>query len=415
MKLYATIFLTVALSFSALSHTDSFAETVKIGVMVGLSGTNAIYGEGQLNAFNAAAELVNERGGVLGGKKIEIVALDHKNTPQEALIQLKRAIDDDIHYVASTVSSIVHALSDAVVKHNTRNPDQAVVLLNFNALDPALTEAKCNFWHFRFESHTDMQLMALTSFMATQTSIKKVYFLNQDYAYGQSVSHGAREQLTAKRPDIAIVADELIPLAKVKDFSPYVAKIRASGADSVLTGNWGSDLSLLLKASNETGLKANYYTLLAAGFGTPSAIGGAGERMKTIYSWHFNATDAKWERLIQGFRSRYRTNADLAYLPAFRTVDMVAAAMNKAGTTEPKKVAQALEGLHIAGPTGETWMRAEDHQAIGPIYVMSFAKAGTPGVKHDIEGTGYGWKTDAVLNAQDVVPPVRCAMERPPL
>ncbi|MEO8164778.1 MAG: ABC transporter substrate-binding protein, partial [Betaproteobacteria bacterium] len=253
MKPLANLFVSGVLALAALSGTESLAETIKIGVLVGLSGTNAIYGEGQLHAFEAAADLVNERGGVLGGTKIEIIALDHKNSPQEALIQLKRAIDVDIHYVASTVSSIVHALSDAVAKHNARNPDHAVVLLNFNALDPALTEAKCNFWHFRFESHTDMQLTALTSFMAKQTSIKKVYLLNQDYAYGQSVSKGAREQLMAKRPDVSIVADELIPLAKVKDFAPYVAKIRASGADSVLTGNWGSDLSLLLKASNETG------------------------------------------------------------------------------------------------------------------------------------------------------------------
>ena len=111
MKLYTNLIASVAFVFSVLPSTESYAETVKIAVIVGLSGTNAIYGEGQLNAFNAAAELVNERGGVLGGKKIEIIPLDHKNTPQEALIQLRRAIDENIHYVGSTVSSIVHALS----------------------------------------------------------------------------------------------------------------------------------------------------------------------------------------------------------------------------------------------------------------------------------------------------------------
>lgn len=389
-------------------------EPIKIAVVVGLSGTNAIYGEGQLAAFNAAAELVNAQGGVLGGRKIEIVPMDNKGTPQESLIQFKRAIDENIHYIASTVSSVTHALNDAVSKHNARNPDQAALLLNFNALDPALSEAKCSFWHFRFEPHTDMLLTALTNFMATQNSIKKVYLLNQDYAFGQSVSRGSREQLNAKRPDVSIVGDELIPLAKIKDFAPYVAKIRASGADSVLTGNWGSDLSLLLKASNESGLKAHYYAMLAAGFGTPSAIGAAGaDRMKTVYSWHLNAADAKWERAILDFQSKYKTNADLAYLPAFRTVNMVAAAMDKAGSADPKKVAYALEGMHIAGPTGDTWMRAEDHQVIGPIFVMSFVKAGGQDARHDVEGTGYGWKTEVVLSAKEVIPPVRCAMERP--
>ena len=400
------------LSWNCASATAD--ATIKIAVSVGLSGPNAIYGEGQLNAFNAAADMVNARGGVLGGRKIEIVPMDNKGTPQEALIQLKRAIDDDIRYIASTVSSIVHALNDAIAKHNARNPDKTVLLLNFNSLDPALTEAKCSFWHFRFEPHTDMQLMALTKFMASQSAIQKVYLLNQDYAFGQSVSKGSREQLNARRPDLSIVGDELIPLAKVKDFAPYVAKIRATGADSVLTGNWGTDLSLLLKASNEMGFKAHYYALLAAGFGTPSAIGAAGaDRMKTIYSWHLNAADPNWERAILDYQSKYKTNADLAYLPAFRTVEMVASAIKQSGTTDPVRVAYALEGVHFAGPTGDSWMRAEDHQIIAPIFVMSFVKAGQPGAKHDVEGTGYGWKTDVVFSARDMVPPVRCAMDRP--
>jgi branched-chain amino acid transport system substrate-binding protein len=414
MKRDIFVALRVAPVLLLLASTICSAETIKIAVSVGLSGPNAIYGEGQLNAFNAAADMVNARGGVLGGRKIEIVPMDNKGTPQEALIQLKRAIDDDIRYIASTVSSVVHALNDAIAKHNARNPDKTVLLLNFNSLDPALTEAKCSFWHFRFEPHTDMQLMALTNFMASQSAIQKVYLINQDYAFGQSVSKGSREQLNAKRPDLAIVGDELIPLAKIKDFAPYVAKIRASGADSVLTGNWGTDLSLLLKASNEMGYKAHYYAMLAAGFGTPSAIGAAGaDRVKTIYSWHLNATDPKWERTILEYQSKYKTNADLAYLPAFRTVEMLTGAINKAGTTDPLKVAHALEGMHFAGPTGDSWMRAEDHQIIAPIFVMSFVKAGQPGVKHDVEGTGYGWKTEAMFSPNETLPPVRCAMERP--
>lgn len=162
------------------------------------------------------------------------------------------------------------------------------------------------------------------------------------------------------------------------------------------------------------GYKAHYYAMLAAGFGTPSAIGAAGAgRVKTVYSWHLNATDPKWERTILDYQSKYKTNADLAYLPAFRTVEMVASAINQAGTADPVKVAHALEGMHFAGPTGDSWMRAEDHQIIAPIFVMSFVKSGQPGAKHDIEGTGYGWKTEAVLGPNETLPPMRCTMERP--
>jgi branched-chain amino acid transport system substrate-binding protein len=390
------------------------ADTVKIAFIGGLSGTFALQGEEQLTVFNAAADMVNSRGGVLGGRKIEIVAFDNKANPQDSLIVLKQVTDQDIRYVASTISSVAHAISDALSKYNARNPDRPVLLFNFNALDPALTEAKCNFWHFRFEPHTDMQVNALTDTMAKQQGLHKVYLINQDYAYGQSVAHAAKQMLTAKRADIQVVGDDLIPLGKVKDFSPYVAKIRASGADAVLTGNWGNDLSLLIKASNEAGLKATYYTLFGAFFGTPAAIGSAGaDRVKTVWSWHINAADPAWEKRLLDYGAKYKAVSDVAYIPPFRVVEMLANAMNSVGSADPLKVAHALEGMKYAGPTGESWMRAEDHQMIAPLYVMSFVKAGQPGVKHDAEGTGFGWKTDVLIQAKDTAPQIKCAMQRP--
>jgi branched-chain amino acid transport system substrate-binding protein len=390
------------------------AENIKIALLVVLSGSNGVVGKGDMTAFNVAADYVNAQGGTLNGRKFEIVPMDNKSNPQESVLLLKRAIDEDIRYVAATTSSVVHALSEAVAKHNARNPDKAVLMLDYNALDPALTETKCNFWHFRFEPHTDMQLNALTSYMAAQRAIQKVYLINQDYAFGQAVSRGAKEQIKARRPDIQIVGDELIPMAKVKDFAPYVAKIRASGADSILTGNWGADLTLLLKATHQSDLLVNFYTLQAANFGTAAAIGAAGaDRTTAVYSWHLNAADPIWEKTLLKYQALYKTNADLAYLPAFRTVQMLAAAMAKANSTDPAKVAHALEGLRLAGPTGEAWMRAEDHQLIAPIYVMSFAKAGTSEVKHDAEGTGFGWKTKMLIDGKANVPPMKCQMERP--
>ncbi len=390
------------------------ADTIKIAYINSMSGTFAFQGEEQLKVFNAAAEMINAQGGVLGGRKFEIVTFDDKANPQEALVVLKQVTDQDIRYVASTISSVAHALSDAVAKYNERNPDRPILFVNFNALDPALTEAKCNFWHFRFEAHTDMQLNALIDSMAKERSMQKVYLLNQDYAYGQAFAKSAKEMLAAKRPDVQIVGDDLIPLGKVKDFSPYVAKIRASGADSVLTGNWGNDLSLLIKASNEANLKATYYTLLAAFFGTPAAIGASGaDRVKSTYSWNINAADEAWEKRVLQYEARYKSVSDMAYLPPFRVLGMLADAMNKAGTTDALKVAYALEGMRYKGPTGDSWMRVEDHQMMVPVYVLTFAKAGQPGVKHDAEGTGYGWKADGLIEAKSNVPPVRCQMQRP--
>ncbi len=396
--------------------TGIAADTIKLGVLGPMSGPFALLGEERLKIFQTSADIVNARGGVLGGRKIEIVAFDNKSNPQESLIVLRQAIDRDIRFIASSASNVAHAISDALVKHNARNPGQRVLFFDFNALDPALTESKCNFWHFRFEVHSDTQVNVLTDYMVKQPSVRKVYLINQDYAFGQSVSKAAKEMLAAKRPDIQIVGDDFIALGKVKDFAPYISKIRAAGADSVLTGNWGNDLSLLVKAASEAGLKATFYAVVGGYPGTWGGVGTAGaDRVTTLDAWHINAADSAWQKTLLDYKTKYNTVSNVAYLPSFRVVEMLAAALDKAGTSDPVKVAYALEGLKYAGPSGASYMRAEDHQMIAPLFVLSLVKAGQPGVKYDEEKTGYGWKTEAFIDAKDTVPPVRCQMDRPPM
>jgi branched-chain amino acid transport system substrate-binding protein len=391
------------------------AETIKLAFIGGLSGPYALQDEELLKNFRMAADLVNTAGGVLGGKRLEIVTFDGKANPQESLIALKQAIDQDIRYVVSGRSNIALAIEEALVKHNFRNPERSVLFLNYNGLDPVLTESKCNFWHFRFSPHADTLVTMLTDQMAARHTVHKVYLINQDYAFGQAAAHAAKERLASAHPEIQLVGDDLIPLQKIKDFAPYVAKIRASGADGVLTANWGSDFTLLIRAANETGLKADFFTVAATNPGTAAAIGPAGaERVRTTSSWHINAADPGWQKTLLDYQVRYRAIAHLDSLLTIRPVFMIAAAFEKAGSTDPTRVAFALEGMAYAGPSGNSWMRAEDHQMISPIGIFKFTKAGQPGVKYDEEGTGYGWLNENMVEAKQLIPPMKCNMERPP-
>jgi branched-chain amino acid transport system substrate-binding protein len=390
-------------------------EPVRIAYLAPLSGSLNVLGfEEWLRNFRAAADEVNARGGVLGGRKIEIVPFDNKGSPQESLLVLKQVVDQDIRYVASTISSVALVLSDAIAKHNARNPDRPVLFLDYDAREPSLTESKCNFWHFRFHPHSTMQLEVLTDTIARQPAVRQVFLINQDYAWGHSVSRDALEQLGRKRPDIKVVGNDLVPLGKVKDFSPYVAKIVASGADAVLTGNWGNDLTLLIRAAHDAGMKAMFYTTHAWAVGTPSAIGAAGAgRVKTVMQWHVNEADAAWQKRLLAYRDKYKAQQYLDYLPIWQTLDMFALAVERARSADPVKVAFALEGMEYNGPAGRSWLRAEDHQTMAPIYVTSFVKAGQPGVKFDTEGTGFGFKTELKVDAEKTVPPLNCKMERP--
>ncbi|HEY7648161.1 MAG TPA: branched-chain amino acid ABC transporter substrate-binding protein, partial [Methylomirabilota bacterium] len=323
------------------------ADPIRIAYIDPLSGPFAATGENGLNQFRFAADGINKAGGVLN-RQIEIVPYDNKVSPQESLIQLKKVTSDGIQFVFQGNSSgVAHAISDAVQKHNERNPTQRILYLNYSAVDPALTNEKCHFWHFRFDAHADMKMAALTDVIKANPRIKKMYIIGQDYSFGKAVADGAVKMLGQKRPDIQIVGNELHPIGKVQDFSPYVQKIVSSGADAVITGNWGADMIGLAKAANDAGLKVPFYTYYAASDGVTAAIGAAGvDRIRLVHESHPGNPNAP--KLIGDYISGYRKlhPKNDANQPRIHTgLNMLVLAIKRAGTTDVDKVAAALEGM----------------------------------------------------------------------
>ena len=404
-----------AAAFLLLGMSAAHAQ-FKIAYIDPLSGAFANVGEQGLKHFQAMADEINAKGGI-GGKKVEVVGFDNKISPQEALNQLKRVIDQDIRYITQgNGSSVAGALIEAVNRHNERNPGKEILYLNYAAVDPAFTNEKCSFWHFRFDANSDMKMESLTTWMAQNKSIRKVYLINQDYSFGHAVKKAAREMLARKRPDIEIVGDDLHPLGKVTDFSPYVAKMKQAGADTVITGNWGQDMSLLIKAAKDAGLSANFYTYYAGGLGALPAMGeSAIGNVKQITEWHENISPNPLEKWAQDFEKKYK--ADFYYLRVRTAMLMLAEAAKKAKSIEPKAVAYALEGMRFDTPTGEVEMRKQDHQLIQPLYLSTVYKQASKGgpkeVKYDIENTGLGFKTDAKLDAFTSAQFTSCNMTRP--
>jgi branched-chain amino acid transport system substrate-binding protein len=341
---------------------------------------------------------------------------------KESLIQLQRAVDQGIQYITQgNGSSVAGALIEAVNKHNQRYPDQQVLYLNYAAITPAFTNEKCSFWHFRFDFHVDMKINAITNFIKeNRQDIKKVYLINMDYVFGHAVSDAANAMLKEKRPDIEIVGDTFHPLGKVKDFSPYVSKIQASGADAVISGNWGNDLSLLIKAAESAGLKCDFFTFYGGGLFTPSAVGKAGkDRLYQVIEWHnalaIEEDKPEDEQFYLRFQKEYAKDTSLEwYYGRIRTMmEMLARAFEKAGKTDPEAVAYALEGMKHETPYGTATMRAEDHQLIMPLYMAKMVEQGTHNAKYDVENTGMGWTSVGRVEAENVAMPTTCDMQRP--
>ncbi len=407
--------LTAALALPFLLSAAHAEDNIKIGYIDPLSGGGASVGEGGLKTFQYLADEINAKGGILG-HKVEIVPIDNKTNPQESLVQAQKAIDGGIRYITQgNGSSVGAALADFVAKNNARNPGKELLYFNYAAVDPSLTNEKCSFWHFRWDASSDIKMEALTNYMKGEKSIKKVYLINQDYSFGQSVRTEARKMLGAKRPDIQIVGDELHPLLKVTDFSPYIAKIKASGADSVVTGNWGQDFALLLKAAADAGLKVNWYTYYAGGAGGPTAVKQTGldHQVFQISEGIPNSGNKTAMDFEKDFRAK--ENMSLWYPRAVNEMRMFKAAAEKANSIDPVKVAAALEGMKFdVLDGGEGVMRKDDHQFLQPIYISSFGsiadKAKEP---FDEESTGWGWHLVSRIDTPQATVPTTCNMKRP--
>ena len=421
-RLWARLWLVgiLCLSFSVNAQTPLIQlPPVQLALIEGMSGPFANTGEAVLRNLVWAVERVNARGGVAtqeGKRRLVLNRYDSKGQSEEALTSLRSAIDSGAQFVLQGNSSANAAvLVDAIQKHNEREPQKRVLFLNYAAVDPALTQEKCNFWHFRFDAHADMRMAALMQVLKQDTKLKSVYLIGQDYSFGQSVLREAKLQLEKLRPDIQIAGDELHPMGRVKDFLPYAAKIRASGAQAVITGNWGNDLSFLVKAAKDVGYEGKFYTFYGNALGAPAAMGDAGVgKVLAVAEWMPNVPGAESVKFYQSFKQRFvKPSEDYLHLRMQLMVEALVQSIEKAGQTDPLAVALQLENAEVsmAGQRGK--MRAMDHQFQQPMVVAMMAKQGGPDVLFDVEGSGYGFKVIRQFKAQELELPSVCKMNRP--
>ena len=392
---------------------------VRVALIESLSGPFANTGEAVFRNLVWAAERVNARGGIKlssGNRPLVFERYDSKGQNEEALSALRSAIDDGITLVAQGNSSAIAAvLIDAINKHNEREPSKRMLFMNYSAVDPVLTNEKCSYWHFRFDAHADMRVAALMDVLKDDKALKSIYLIGQDYSFGQAVLRESRKQLGVQRPDVQIVGDDLHPLGRIKDFLPYAAKIKASGAQAVLTGNWGNDLTLLIKAAKEVGFEGRFYTFYGNALGVPAVLGEAGVgKVIAVADWFPNSPSAQSEAFYQSFRQRFpKPQDDYVHMRMQLMVEALVQSIEKANTIESAAVAARLENASVLFAAHQGVMRSADHQFQQPLQVAVMDRQGTPGVKFDVEGSGYGFRVIKTIAAARSEQPHSCKMTRP--
>lgn len=406
----------IAAAAACLSSAACAQEPFKIAYIDPLSGPFAVVGEMMLTHTQYAVEDINARGGVLGGVKLQLLQFDSKLSAQESQSALQAAIDQGARAIVTggSGSSVVAALVQAVARHNQRHPGRELLVLNHSSIDPELTGRACNFWHFQFEANTAMKMKAIANYVKKQPGIQKAYLLNQDYAHGRQWAHYGREMIALARPDVRFVGEVLHPMGRVKDFAPYLAKIRGSEADTVITGNWGPDLVLLIKAAGDAGYDLRYFNHSAGAMpGMVLAVAQARIGQLTwVAEWHpGQAATPRVDALARAYKAK--TGKDFLAPRIDLTPRLLAAAIDKARSSEPVQIARALEDLSFDSVVGPVRMRGEDHQLLLPQVVNTIAPVDGKSVKTGWEATNYGFRTDMAFSGNELAQGTECQMLRP--
>jgi branched-chain amino acid transport system substrate-binding protein len=390
------------------------AAPVKIGVLETLSGPQASSGQAYRSAVRYAVDRINADGG-WNGEPVQLLEYDNQGGPAGAADKLKAAAADGVHLIVQGASSAIGGqITEDVRKHNLRNPGKEIVYLNVGAEALELTGEKCNFHHFRFSGDAQLRTKALVNAMRQANALgTRVYSINQNYSWGQDMERAIADNAAAG--GYQVVEKTLHDVNKVQDFAPYVAKIAASKADSVLTGNWSNDLLLLMKSAKSAGLKVRFGTVFLDQPGNISNAGDLALGHFVVHTFNAEAGGAEGQRFFDDYKAR------TGHAPAFiepQTVfgmAMVADALKRTpaqgGRLEVNAFAKALETAKITTPMGEMSMRAADHQVQMPMVVSTVAKD----ARYKADGTDMGFKPVKRFTAAEASIPAQasCAMKRP--
>lgn len=405
-----TLASAAALAAGLLSGTAQ-AESLKIGIIESLSGSQTSTGRLFATAAQYEIDRINENGG-FNGAPIEVIEYDNAGGTTGAADKFKQAVADGVHIVLQGASSaIAGQVTEDVRKHNIRNPGNEIMFLNLGAEALELTGEKCHFYHFRFTTTAPMRVNALVEAMKEAGDLgTRVYSINQNYSWGRDMEDAIKN--AADAGGYQVVETVLHEVNKIQDFSPFVAKIKAANPDTVITGNWSNDVLLLMKAAGDAGLDVRFGTTFLDQVGNIANAGETALGHYVAHPYNIAADESDFPKSYKEATGHFpvyiepqTVNAMLMLGEALKTVDF------GGGEIAVAEIAKALEKASIETPIGPISVRAEDHQSILPVVVSKVVE----NPKYPVDDTSLGFAVVKVVPGAEAIYPAQdsCKMDRP--
>lgn len=356
----AGLLAATALTGGALAQSGP----IKIGVVTPLSGTYTPIGQQVRWGLELATKEINAAGGI-AGRQVNLIFEDEEANPAVAVQKAEKLFQvEKVDFLAGTVNS---GSTLAVAQLAERNAKLAATTVSFA---DSITTDKCSPNMFRVNARAEQQSVALAAWLAKEKPKAKVYYLGPDYEMGRSTVAAFKSTITGLG---GTEAGEVFAPLDNKDYTPYFGQIRAAQPQVLYTSVAGNDTVRLLTQMESFGLLENLLVVGASGTVTSQnidAIGSAAEGFATGVGYSVQIDTPENKKFVEAFRAAYDKDPDLYGADSYGVIYFYKAAIEKAQSTDTDAVRKAMEDLKWMTPQGEKTMRAGDHQAIQPMYVV---------------------------------------------
>lgn len=357
-SVFAGALLAVIIPIGA--HAQISGDAVKIGVLTDMSGvTSAITGKGSVVAAEMAVE---EIGGSVLGKPVQVIFADHQHKPDIGTAIARRWIDvDDVDAIVDIPNSSVALAIQSLAREKKR------IVLYSGAGTTALTNEQCSPYgfHWTYDTYAVSHGTASAVVKAGGTSW---FIIASDYAFGHQLQKDATDVITAAGG--TVVGAVRHPL-NTPDFSSFLLTAQASGAKVIGLANAGDDTTNAMKQAGEFGLTQHGQSLAALilflqdvhALGLKAA---QGTYLTTSSYWDMNDATRAWSK---AFMAKSGTMPSMLHAGVYGAVRHYLKAIAKAGTDDPDKVAAAMRAMPISDVFTENATIREDGRVLRTMYL----------------------------------------------
>ncbi|MFD2737990.1 ABC transporter substrate-binding protein [Sulfitobacter aestuarii] len=378
----------VALSLTGIGANAQSGDPIKVGE-INHYKRMAAFAEPYKQGIELALEQINEQGGVQG-RPLEFIFRDDQGEPGEAI-----KIAEELMTSEGTVMITGSILSNVGLAISSLAAEKQWVYLAAEPLADAVTWSQGNPWTFRLRASTYMQAAMLAE-QAAKSDAVKYATIAPNYAYGKDAVAAFKEVLTRLKPEVEFVGEQWPALFKI-DAGAEVQALERAKPDAIYNVTFGPDLAKFVREGGTRGLfeGRTIYGLLS---GEPEYIDPLGDEapegwVVTGYPWYdFTEEDGANKPFVDEYQARWNEPPKLGSLVGYMTAQSVAAALERAGSTESDAIRQAFEGLTVETPVDTITYREIDNQATMGAFVGTTTLRDGAGVMQDwtyLDGADY--------------------------